>query len=71
MRGMTTQVSYPKISTACTTDLKNNPDTRGAAPYLLRMRAILLQTSLARYKFLATAGQSSSAADITRPSYLK
>ena len=32
MHGVTTQVSDPKRSTVCTTDLKNNPDTRGAAP---------------------------------------
>ena len=57
MRGVTTQVSAPKISTAWTTALKNNPDTQGVAPYLLRMREILLQTFFSRAKFLTTAGQ--------------
>ena len=71
MQGVTTQVSNPKSSTAYTTALKNNPDTCGAAPYLLRMRVILLQTDLAREKFLATTGHSLSASDITPPRYLK
>ena len=62
MRGVTTQVSDPKSSTACTISLKKKPDTRGAAPYVLRMRVILLQTALSRYKFFATAGQPSPAA---------
>ena len=71
MRGVTTQISDPKSSTTYTTALKNNPDTRVAAPSLLRMRVILLQNSLAQDKFLATAVQSSSTANITRPRYLK
>ena len=57
--------------TACTTALKNNPDTRGAAHSLLRIGANLLQTFLARDKFFTTACQSSYAAKINRPSYLK
>ena len=48
MRVVTTQVSNLKSSTACTMALKKKPDTRGAAPYLLRIRGILLQTALAR-----------------------
>ena len=50
MRGVTTQLSDTKSITACTTALKKEPDTRGTAPSLLRMRAILLQSALARYK---------------------
>ena len=71
MRGVTTQVSDPKISIVCTMALKNKPDTRGAAPSLLRMHVILLQTALARDKFFTTSGQSSSTTEITRPRYLK
>ena len=71
MRGVTTQVSDPKRSTACTTVLKKNPDTCGAAPSLLSMRGILLQTFLARDKFFTAAGQLSSTAEITRTRYLK
>ena len=71
MWGLTTHVSNQKSSTAWTTALKKKPETRGAAPSLLRMRVILLQTDLARDKFLTTSGQSSSAANITCPRYLK
>ena len=71
MRGVTTQVSAPKSSTAWTTATKNNPDTCAAAPSLLRMRNILFQNFLARENFFTTAGQLSSTAKITRPSYLK
>ena len=56
MRGVATQVSEPKSNTACTTDLKKNPDTRGSAPYLLRIQVIIFHTALARDKFLTTAG---------------
>ena len=69
MRGVTTQFSDPKSSTACTTASKENPETRGAAPSLLRMRGIILQTFLARYKFFTTASQSFSYSDITCPRY--
>ena len=69
MRGVTTQVSDLKSSTACITVFKNNPDTRGATPFLLRMHNILLQTVLAQDKFFTTAGQSFSAAKIIRPRY--
>ena len=61
-RGVTTHVSNPKSINACTMALENNPDTRGSAPSLLRMRPILFQTSLARDNFLTTASQSSSSA---------
>ena len=71
MQGVTTQVSDPNSSTAYTTSLKKKPDTRGAAPSLLRMRAVLLQAALSQDKLLTTTGQSSSAAKITRPRYLK
>ena len=71
MRGATTQVSNPKISTACKTALKQNLDTSCAAPSLLRMCNTLLQNFLARNRFFTNYGQSSSAAEITRPRYLK
>ena len=71
IQGVTNQVSDPKSSTACTTALKKNPDTRSANPSLLRIHVILLQTYLAREKFFTTAGHSSSASKITRPRYLK
>ena len=71
MQGVTTHVSDPNNSTACTTALKNNPDTHGAAPSLLRMCNILLQIFLSQDKFFATSGQLLSAADINLPGYLK
>ena len=71
MWGVTTQVSDLKISTACTTALKNKPDTLRAAPSRLRMCIILLQTALAWDKFITNTGQSSSSAESTRPRYLK
>ena len=51
--------------------LKNNLDTCGSAPSLLRMRAILLQTALSQDKFLATAGQPLSAVKITLRNFLE
>ena len=71
MRGVTTQVSAPKSSISCITALKKNPDTRGAAPSLLRISEILLQTFFAQAKFLTTAGQLLSVSEIPRPRYLK
>ena len=71
MQGVTTQVSKLQINTACTRALKNNLDTRGSAPSLLRILVILFHTALTRDKFLTTSGQSSSAADITCPRYRK
>ena len=69
--GVTTQVSNPESSTACTKALKKNPDTRGAAPSLLRMRGILLQTALSRDKLFTTTGQLLSSTEIARPRYPK
>ena len=66
-----TQVSNLKISTACTTGLKNKPDTHCASPSLLRIRVILFHTSLARDKFVTTSGKFLSAAKISRPRFLK
>ena len=71
MHGVNTQVSEPKINTACTTALKKNPDTRVSDPSLLRILAIFFHTFLARDKFLTTACQFSSADKITRPRYQK
>ena len=71
MPGVTTQVSVPKISTNWTTVFNKKPDIRGAAPFLLRILVNLRHTSRALSKFLTTSGQSLSAAEITRPNYLK
>ena len=71
MWGVTTQVSAPKSSTDWTIDLDKNPDTRGAAPSLMNIFFSLLHTSRALSRFLTTSGQSSSAAEITRPNYFK
>ena len=46
-------------------------DTCGAAPSLLRIHIILLQTTLARNKFFTNSVQLSSTTKITRPRYLK
>ena len=69
MQGVTTQVSAPKISTDWTTDLRKNPDTRDAAPSLMRILVNLRHITRSLAMFLDTAGQSLSAAEITRPKY--
>ena len=71
MQGLTTHVSAPKSNTGWKTDLKKNADTRGLAPSLLRIFFVFLQTACAFVRFRITAGQSSSAANKTLPSYLK
>ena len=71
MRGVTTQVSDPKSNTTYTVALTNNMDTHGSAPSRMRIIVILFHTALTQYKFLTNAGQLLSAAEITRPRYLK
>ena len=61
----------PKSITDWTTALKKNPDARGAAPSLMRIFVNLRHTACNFARFLTTAGQSPSAADITCPNYLK
>ena len=51
--------------------LKKKPDTRGLAPYLLRIHIILLHTSHTFAKFRITEVQSPSTAKINLPRYLK
>ena len=70
MQGVTTQVYWLNIITACTTDLKKKKDIRSSKPSLLRT-IILFNTALTREKFLTTARHSSSATDITCPRYWK
>ena len=50
---------------------KEKPDTRGAAPSLLRVCVSLLHTTCALEIFLTTASQSLSTAKIARPKYFK
>ena len=71
MREITTHVFMPKSSTAYTTVLKKNTDTRSSAPSLLRIIFILFHTSLALDKFLTTDVQYLFAAKITLPRYRK
>ena len=71
MRGLTTHVSAPNISTNSTASLNKNMYTHGADPYLLIIRIILHHTTCALARFLTTTDQSSSATEITRPNYLK
>ena len=71
MREVTTQVSAPKSSTNWTTAIKKKPDTRVAAPSLLRIRVSLRHIDRALSRFWTTSGQLSFAAEITRPNYLK
>ena len=52
-------------------DFKKKPHTRGLNPYLLSIILILLYTARDFSRFCITDGQSSSAADITLPMYLK
>ena len=71
MWGVTTQVSVPKSSTACSTALKKKPYTCGSDPSLLIILVLLFHTALALDKFLTTVGQLSSTTNITRPRYRK
>ena len=72
MRGVTTRVYTKKISTDWSTALKKNPDTRAPPPpSLLRIIVNLYHTARTFARFLTTSGQSLSAAEITRPNYLK
>ena len=71
MQGVTTHVSAPKKDTDKTTALKKNPYTRGVTPYLMIILFNLRLTACLSTRFLTKAGQSSSAAEITCPKYLK
>ena len=71
MRGVSTHVSDPNISTACTTALKKIPGTLELAsfhPITLVSRAQIFRALL---RFPTTADQLSSAAIKTRPVYLE
>ena len=57
MQGVSTHVSDPKISTAWTTALKNNPDTLGLAPYCPRIFFSQAQLFCAFFGFPTTSGQ--------------
>ena len=50
---------------------KENPDTCGVSPYLLRILVNRGHTACAFARILTTAGQSLSADDIKCPNYLK
>ena len=69
--GVTIQVSVTKSNTACTADLKKNPDTCGSDPSLLMIFVIIFHTALAHDNLLTTTDQSLSAAEITCPRYWK
>ena len=71
MQGVTTNVSATKTRTYWTTYLKKNPDTRSAAPSLLRILVNLCFNACAFARFLTTDDQLLPTADITRPKYLK
>ena len=71
MKGVTTHVSVPKSSTTWNTALNKNLDTCGAAPSPLRTLVNLCHTSREFARFLTNPGQSSSAAEIIHPKYLK
>ena len=70
-QGVTTQVYEPKYITNWITALKKNLYTYVAAPSLTRIPVNLSHTTHTLAMFLTTSGQSSSAADITCPKYLK
>ena len=71
VRGVTTQVSTPKNSTACPTTLENIPDTLGFTPSLPKIIARRVQLLLAFHRFSKTYGQSASKAVMILPKYLK
>ena len=58
MRGVSTRVFDPNISTSCTTALKNIPETLGLAHYRLRILAIPAQLICAFLRFPTNAVQS-------------
>ena len=71
MRGIITHVSNMKRSNACTTALKNIPDTLGMDPYLPSIISSRAQIFRDFRGFPTTAYQFSSDAVMTRPKYLK
>ena len=71
MQGVTTHVSDPKSSTACTTALKNIPNYLGFAPYLTKILDRHAHIFFDISRFPTTAGQLLSEAIIIRPKHLK
>ena len=71
MRGFIIHVSDPKMSTSCTTALKNTPDTLGLSPSLNKIIDNRAQIFLTFHRLPATTGQSSSNYIIIWHSYLK
>ena len=62
MWGVVTHVSDPKINTACTTALKNIPNTVGFTSSLLNILDNCAQLLLALRRFRTTSYKSSSEA---------
>ena len=71
MRGVINHVFKPKISTDCTTTLKNTPKTLGLAPSCPRILVSWAKISHAFFRLPTNAGQFSSATVKTRHRYLK
>ena len=71
MRGVITHVYSPKISSACTTSLKNILNTLEFAPFLPKIIDRCAQLLLAFHRFTTTYIQSSYDDVMIRPSYLK
>ena len=69
MRGVVTQVFDPIRSTACTTALKNIPETHGLAPSRPSILAIRAHLFCAFRRFPTNAGQSSFVTVKTHPRY--
>ena len=60
MWGVITHISDPKLSTACTTALKNTPNTLGFSPYICKIIYNRTHIFLALCRFPTNSGQSSS-----------
>ena len=70
MQGVITQVSDPKIITACTTALKIIPGTLGFVPSITKILDNRDQIFLSFIRFPTIANQSSSEAVSIQPRYL-
>ena len=67
IHGVTTRVYAPKKNTDRTTTLKKNPDTHSVPPSLMTILVNPCFTARVFARVLTNAGQSLSAAEITRP----
>ena len=71
MREVINHISSQKISTACTTDFKNTPDTLGFTPSLLKILNRRSQIFLYFHRLPTNVEQLPSKVVMIHPKYLK